>query len=497
MGPNIEQMVIKKTQPVKEALIKIDKNAQGLLFVLDDEGRLCGTLTDGDIRRALIKGIDINTNVVKFMKKDFTVLSVETKDSEITNILAQGVISHIPLVDSDNRLVDYASLCRTRSIPVMEPYLRGNELAYVTDCIRTNWLSSQGKYVTEFEERFSDLCGEGHALSVSNGTAALHTALMALDVGPGDEVIIPDMTFAATANAVLHAGAIPVFVDVSPEHWGINSILIEDAITSKTKAIIPVHLYGHPCDMDPILEISRRYDLKVIEDCAQALGAFYKGKPVGSLGDAGCFSFFGNKIITTGEGGMVVFKNPEAYKRAIITRDHGMSQEKRYWHEVIGYNYRLTNIQAAIGLGQLEQFEEIVKKKGSLEKAYMDNLSNCSGVTLPSSEKWSKNICWLFTVLIDANKFGDRDSLVKKFLLNGIDTRPVFYPLHQMPVFKKYLRANSFPIADKISSQGISLPSSLNLEIDEIKKICEVFLQLSSINNMHSLFKTSSKYQNI
>jgi perosamine synthetase len=490
MGPNIEQMVINKSQLAKEALIKIDKNAQGLLFVLDDEGKLCGTLTDGDIRRALIKDMDINTNIFKFMKKKFISLSVDAKNHEITNILAQNEISHIPLVDSDNRVVDYASLSRTRRIPIMEPYLCGNELAYVTDCIKTNWLSSQGKYVLEFEGRFSDLCKGAHALSVCNGTAALHTALIALEIGPGDEVIVPDITFAATANAILHAGAVPVFVDVSSEHWGIDSVLIESAVTSKTKAIIPVHLYGHSCDMDPILEISRRYDLRVIEDCAQALGATYKGKPVGSMGDAGCFSFFGNKIITTGEGGMVVFRDQEAYKRATIIRDHGMSIEKKYWHEVVGYNYRLTNIQAAIGLGQLEQFDEVIKKKRGLEQTYIDSLSDCSGVTFPPSKKWSENICWLFTVLIDTDKFGDRDSLVKKFHLNGIDTRPVFYPLHQMPVFKKYVNTNHFPVADQISSKGISLPSSLNLEKEDVKKICEVFLQFRSIKKIRTLLDT-------
>jgi perosamine synthetase len=487
MVPNIEQMVINASEALKEALIGFNKNAQGLLFVLDDEGKLCGTITDGDVRRVLIDGAEISASVSEAMKKDFHSLSVDAKDSEITNMLAKLDVSHIPLISSDGKLVDYASVSRARRIPIMEPYLGGNELAYVTDCVRTNWLSSQGKYVAEFEARFSDICGGVHALTVCNGTAALHLALMSLGVGSGDEVIVPDITFAATANAVIHAGAIPVFVDVSPVHWGIDPGLIEDAITSKTKAILPVHLYGHPCDMDPILEIARNHDLKVIEDCAQALGATYKKKPVGSLGDAGCFSFFGNKIITTGEGGMVVFKDPAAHDRATIIRDHGMSREKKYWHEVVGFNYRMTNIQAAIGLGQLEQFDEIVDKKRKLEKAYIESLSGCAGIVMSPSEQWASNICWLFTVLIDSDSFGDRDSLIHRFLLNGIDTRPVFYPLHQMPVFKQYLRAGCFPIADRISSSGISLPSSVNLEEEEIVRVCEVFSRFSSIEKMHTL----------
>lgn len=487
MVPNIEQMVVKDSGSLKEALNRINKNAQGLLFVLDDEDKLCGTITDGDVRRVLIDGVEISASVSEAMKRDFHFLSVDAKDSEITSMLAKLGVSHIPLVDSDGRLVDYASVSRIRRIPIMEPSLQGNELAYVTDCIKTNWLSSQGKYVSEFEARFSDVCGGMHALTVCNGTAALHLALMSLGIGPGDEVIVPDITFAATANAVVHAGAVPVFVDVSPVHWGIDPSLIEAAITSRTKAILPVHLYGHPCDMGPILEIARNHNLKVIEDCAQALGASYKQKPVGSMGDAGCFSFFGNKIITTGEGGMVVFKDPAAHDRATIIRDHGMSREKKYWHEVIGFNYRMTNIQAAIGLGQLEQLDEIIDKKRRLEKAYIEGLSGCAGIVMPPSEKWAASICWLFTVLIDINTYSDRDSLIHKFRLNGIDTRPVFYPLHQMPVFKQYLRTERFPVADSISCAGVSLPSSINLEEDEVRRVCAIFSQLSLVKKMRTL----------
>jgi perosamine synthetase len=487
MVPSIEQMVVNASESLKEALTRINKNAQGLLFVLNERGRLCGTLTDGDIRRALIDGVEISVSVSEAMRSDFHFLSVDARDSEITGMLAKLGVSHIPLISSDGELVDYASVSRIRSIPIMEPYLQGNELAYVTDCIRTNWLSSQGKYVSEFEARFSDICGGAHALTVCNGTAALHLALMSLGIGPGDEVIVPDITFAATANAVIHAGAVPVFVDVSPVYWGIDPALIEAAITSRTKAILPVHLYGHPCDMDSILEIARNHSLKVIEDCAQALGATYKQKPVGSMGDAGCFSFFGNKIITTGEGGMVVFKDPAAHDRATIIRDHGMSREKKYWHEVVGFNYRMANIQAAIGLAQLERFDEIVIKKRGLEKAYIEGLSGFAGIVMPPSEKWAASICWLFTVLIDIDTYGDRDSLIHKFRLNGIDTRPVFYPLHQLPVFKPYLRAECFPVADKISSRGINLPSSVNLEEEEIVRVCEAFSRFSSIKEMHTL----------
>jgi perosamine synthetase len=259
-----------------------------------------------------------------------------------------------------NQLVDYSTIYKLRSISIASPLLNGNELNYVTDCLKTNWISSQGKYVKEFERQFELYHENFNAVAVSNGTVALHLALEAIGIGENDEVLVPNLTFAASVNAIIYAKAIPVLVDISKETLNIDLNKIENLITKNTKAIMVVHLYGSPCDMNSIIEISKKYNLKIIEDCAEALGSYYYNRPVGVFGDVSTFSFYGNKTITTGEGGMVLFKDNEIAEKARVLRDHGMSKSKRYWHDFVGYNYRLTNIQAAIGVAQFERLN--VKK---------------------------------------------------------------------------------------------------------------------------------------
>ncbi len=484
MFPSIEEMAIAEGKTLREAVVMIDRNAQGIVFVVDENGRLKGLLTDGDIRRSLLKGSTLEAKVSEVMNRRFTFRHVETPPEEITPLLNDH-IRHIPLVDSEFRLVDYACLARLHRIPIAEPDLGGNELNYVVDCVKSNWISSKGKYVDQLEQMFGEIFEGRKAIAVSNGTAALHLALVALGVKTGDEVIVPDLTFAASANAVIHAGAIPVFVDISFSTWGLDPKEVEKAITPKTKAIMPVHLYGHPCDMDPILEIARQHHLLVIEDCAEALGAVYKGRLVGLLGDAACFSFFGNKMITTGEGGMVVFREDEQAERAKLLRDHGMSKDKRYWHLEVGYNYRLTNLQAAVGVAQLEQYKQFVDRKQAIANAYTSALRDCEGVTLPPAEPWAENAFWLYTILIDEGIFGRRDDLIRKFLLNGIECRPVFYPLHQMPPYQRYCsRKKNFPISERISSCGISLPSAVTLSDKEIEEICRVLLHVKEVKKI-------------
>ncbi|NQV08592.1 DegT/DnrJ/EryC1/StrS family aminotransferase, partial [Candidatus Woesearchaeota archaeon] len=248
-------------------------------------------------------------------------------------------------------------------IPVAEPVLEGNELKYVTECVKTGWISSAGKFVKKFEEKFSKYCDCKYGVAVSNGTTALHLALVALGIKKGDEVIVPNFTFVATANAVVYVGGVPVFVDADKETWNIDVDKIEEKITSKTKAIIPVNIYGHPCDMNKIMDIAKKHNLYVIEDCAESHGAEYNGEKTGSFGDISCFSFYGNKIITTGEGGMCVTNNKELAEKMSMLKDHGMKPERRYWHETIGFNYRMTNIQAAIGLAQLENINKFIETK--------------------------------------------------------------------------------------------------------------------------------------
>lgn len=468
MTPTIDKLVLSVNLHLRDAIYKINDNAQGIVFVVDDDQKLCGILTDGDIRRTLLQGKTLDVSVKEAMNMSFIVRPVDTPNEELTALLTDK-IRHIPLIDSDGRPVDYACRHRLHTIPVMEPFLGGNELAYVTDCVKSNWISSQGKYVHIFEEKFSELLGGGTALAVSNGTAALHLALESLGIGPGDEVIVPDLTFAASVNAIIYTGATPVLVDVSRTTWNIDHAGIAKAITPKTKAIMVVHLYGHPADMDHILEVARRNNLLVIEDCAESLGTKYKGKPVGLIGDAGCFSFFGNKMVTTGEGGMIVFKDRKYADFAALLRDHGMSKNKRYWHTEVGYNYRMTNLQAAVGVAQLEQFDSILRKKMEIAKRYEEAFTGCPGITLPPQEAWAMNVFWLYTVLIDENVYGERNDLIRKFLLNGIETRPVFYPIHTMPPYVKLTGNSVFPNSVSISRMGISFPSSITASSRDIE----------------------------
>ena len=358
-------------------------------------------------------------------------------------------------------------------IPITEPSLDEKELEYVTDCIKSGWISSIGKYVDIFGQKFSKYCGAKHGVAVANGTVALHLALAALGIGKGDEVIIPDLTFVATANAISHTGAKPVFVDIDKETWCIDPTKIIGKISDKTKAIIPVHLYGHPCNMDPIMEVAEKNDINVIEDAAEAHGAEYKCKKVGSIGHIGCFSFYGNKIITTGEGGMCITNDKKLADRMEFLKDHGMSKEKRYWHDEIAFNYRMTNVQAAIGLAQLEKIDKFIETKRKNASIYNKLLDGINGIVLPPEKQWAKNVYWMYSILVK-----NRDKLMEELRKNGIDSRPFFYPLHILPPYKLDV---SFPVSEQISREGISLPSSVKLKKDEIELISNKIKKFISV----------------
>lgn len=352
-------------------------------------------------------------------------------------------------------------------ISVYQPSLTGNEKKYVNDCLDTGWISSKGKYNDMFASEFAEYIGVKYASTVSNGTLALHLALMALGIGEGDEVIVPSFTYVASANAVRYTGATVVFVDSLEDSWQIDPADIEKKISSKTKAIMPVHLYGHPCDMDAIMKIAQKYHLFVVEDCAEAIGSEYKGRKVGSFGDISAFSFFGNKTITCGEGGMVVTNDKTLYERATHLKGQGLAAHREYWHDVIGYNYRMTNIAAAIGLAQLEQVEQFVERKIALAKLYNDELSGLP-LKLHPSVGDVKHTYWMVSVVCD--KMEDRDSLRAFLNEQGIETRPTFYPVHTMPMYaEKYMK---LPVAEKLGWSGINLPSYPALTDEEVKYIC-------------------------
>jgi len=455
-------------QSVRECMAIIDEHAKRISYILENE-ILVGVVTDGDIRRALLNGTTLDDSIGPIMNKDFVSFPVGT-DSKVIRERFSKRVRQIPLVDENGCLFDVADPLGNFRISVLEPSMKGNELKYVSECIKTNWISSQGKFVNEFEKVFEDFHPQTNALAVSNGTVALHLALIALGIKPGDEVIVPSLTFAASANAIIHTGANPVFCEVDPDTWCIDPYEVEKLISPKTKAIMPVHLYGHPCEMDVLRSICDKSKLLMIEDSAEALGSQWKGQKVGTFGDAATFSFFGNKTITTGEGGMILFKDSKVAQKARILRDHGMSKDKRYWHDFVGYNYRLTNIQAAIGVAQMEKFQKILEKKITISKFYDSILNGSDGIVkLPFQPKHSIHSNWLYGIILD--KKINRENISSELLALGIETRPFFFPLHTMPPYMEYKKSNSLSHSIDLSSQGLSLPTSVDLTDNELQSI--------------------------
>ena len=460
--------IVHPNYTLKECMMVIDSHAKNISFVLEN-GILVGVVTDGDIRRALLKNSSLEDAVDSVMNKQFVSFPVKT-DSKTVRERFSKRIRHIPLLDDEGSLVDVADPRGNFRISVLEPSLKGNELDYVTECIESNWISSQGKFVTQYEKVFEEFHSGTHALAVSNGTVALHLALVALGVGPGDEVIVPNLTFAASANAVIHAGASPVFCEIDSSTWCIDPNEVKRLVGPKTKAIMPVHLYGQPCDMDALKEICAENNLLMLEDAAEALGSEWKERRVGTFGDAATFSFFGNKTISTGEGGMIIFKDPLNAEKARVLRDHGMSKQKRYWHENVGYNYRLTNLQAAIGVAQMEKAQKIIDKKLAIFRIYNSLLKQVAGIRqLPSQTNGTLHSNWLYGIILDP--MINRNDLCEELLAQGIETRPFFYGLHRMPPYEHFKRSRSLKFSENISRNGLSLPTSVNLTNENLVTI--------------------------
>jgi len=360
-------------------------------------------------------------------------------------------------------------------IPVNEPLIGEKEIEYVNECLKTGWISSAGRFIEEFEQKWASYCGMKHGIAVSNGTAALEAALGAIGLKPGDEVILPSFTIISCALAVIYAGAKPVLVDSEPRTWTMDVNKIEEKITEKTKAIMPVHIYGHPCNMEKIWELAERYNLQVIEDAAEAHGAEYKGKKCGGLGDISCFSFYANKIITTGEGGMILTNNDEYAEKARSIRNLCFRRERRFYHTELGNNFRLTNLQAAIGLAQLERIVELVEKKIWMGQSYTERLKDIPGLTLPVEEPWAKNVYWMYGVIPDESTGYDAESFAGKLKAEGVETRPFFLGMHEQPVFHEMglFKGEHYPVSERIARQGLYLPSGMTLteeQIDEVVK---------------------------
>lgn len=352
---------------------------------------------------------------------------------------------------------------------VYQPSLTGNEKKYVNECLDTSWISSKGHFVTDFENAFAKYIGTKYASGVCNGTVAIQIAIKALGITKGDEVICPTFTYIASANPILEAGAKVVFADSSKDSWQIDADDIERKITPKTKAIMAVHLYGHPSDMKRIMQIAKQYNLFVIEDCAEAIGSEYEGQKVGSFGDVACFSFFGNKTMTCGEGGMVLTNSDYLYNRISNLKGQGLAKYREYWHDTLGFNYRMTNIQAAIGLAQLEQVEQFIAKKIEISNWYKKYLQGLP-VEFHKTVGNVKHTYWMNSILVESD---DERSKLREFMKNeGIETRPTFYPIHTMPIYSGVYEKHH--VAEDIALRGINLPSYPALNENDVKNICDV-----------------------
>jgi perosamine synthetase len=353
-----------------------------------------------------------------------------------------------------------------KTFPVYQPFIGKKEKDYVNECLSSGWISSKGAFVERFESEFATYLGVKHAISVCNGTVALHLALKALGIGEGDEVIVPSFTYIASVNAISYCGAKPIFCDSEPEYWQIDPSKIEELITDRTKAVLLVHLYGHPCDVDPIRLIAQKYDLAIIEDCAESTGSKYKGEMTGVLGKVSTFSFFGNKTITTGEGGMVATNNDDIAKLARKLKGQGLHDNREYWHDVIGYNYRMTNICAAIGCAQLESIDQKILRKREISSLYKSALTDLPLGTHKES-KTSFHTYWMNSVLLEDSSL--RDELRKHLAMNGIDTRPFFWGAHTMPMYNEI--GTKLPVAETLSRSGINLPSYPELSDEDVAYI--------------------------
>ncbi|MFH1244041.1 MAG: DegT/DnrJ/EryC1/StrS family aminotransferase [bacterium] len=363
-------------------------------------------------------------------------------------------------------------------IPVNAPLITDESKQLVLDALNEGWISSAGPYITRFEKEFAQYLGVKHSILVNTGTAALHVALLASGIGLGDEVIVPAFTMASSYLAVMYTGATPVFVDVEPDIFTLDPASIAGAITAHTKAIMPVHIYGHPADLDPILHLAKQHHLLVIEDAAEAHGATYRGIKVGSLGDINAFSFYANKIVTTGEGGMVTTNNDHLASLARRYRDLCHSPKKRFIHDDLGYNYRATSLQAALGLGSLHAISDSLRQKQHMAELYKQGLSGIPGLTLPTTRDWATNVYWMYAILVDPKKFGmNKDQLRIELLKHGVDTRDFFYAPSDQPILhsKKH-----FPVTEKIAAHGLYLPSGLALTDAQIQSVCRTISRISA-----------------
>lgn len=360
-------------------------------------------------------------------------------------------------------------------IPVCEPYITARDIELVNDALASGWISSAGKYLDQFEERWANYCGMPYGIAISNGSVALDIAVALLDLAPGDEVIMPAFTIISPAQSVVRAGGVPVLVDSDPESWQMDTEQIEARITPRTKALLVVHIYGHSADMDPIMALAKKYGLTVIEDAAEVHGAEYKGQRCGGIGHISTFSFYANKLITTGEGGMVLVKSREHAERARSLRNLCFQPGRRFYHEALGYNFRLTNVQAAMGVGQIERIEETVARKRDIAHAYDAEFASMPALQLPAEMPWARNVYWVYGIVLGEEREADAVRVMSHLRSRGIETRPFFLGIHEQPVFHDMglFRNEHFPVSERLARKGLYLPNGLTISSNQIAEVAD------------------------
>ncbi|SKA20806.1 perosamine synthetase [Enhydrobacter aerosaccus] len=457
-----DDFVCSTSETLIAAIEKCLDNGLGTCLIVGDKSHLVGRISLDDLGKAVLEGALLNPTLGQHIEKFAHRLHNESGvDKDILR----------PVLDGSGKLIGVTIDRSSQRIQVARPDMSHREFRSVLDAFLSSWISSKGPYVEKFEQEFRAFIDTRHGIAVSNGTVALHLALVALGVGPGDEVIVPDLTFAATINAVLYCGATPVIVDVDRHTWCLSLAGVSQACTPRTKAVIPVHLYGRPAEIGPITAFAAKRGIAVIEDCAEAHGATYDGRPVGQFGDVSCFSFYANKIVTTGEGGMCLTNSDELAASIRQLRDHGMTPNRSYWHERVGYNYRITNLQAAIGYSQLWRIEDTLKRNQQIADTYRDALEGIAGVRLPPAmDSTCRPVVWLASAQVPAAK---RDRLLVAAQEAGIEMRPFFHSLSTLPPYEKYARL--CPNSLELAATGINLPTSRAVDDQVVDRIVQVF----------------------
>jgi perosamine synthetase len=456
-APDIARYVCRDDDVIWVGIEKCIDNGHGCVFVTSADGIVIGRADMEGLRAAIAKGVHL----------------ADTRMSDVARPMSAneqaGAVS--PITDAKRRIVSVSIDHTQNFLPVAEPDLTHREFRNLMDAFLSTWISSTGDYIRTFEQRFATATGVAHGVATSNGTTSLHLALAALGIGEGDEVIVPDFTFAASANTVLHVGARPVLVDIDPHTWCISPDVIARAITSRTRAIMPVHVFGRPAPMTEIAALARSHGLFIIEDCAEAHGAAYDGQPVGSFSDVASFSFYANKIITTGEGGICVTNDTNLAARMRMLRDHGMRPDRRYWHEEAGFNFRMTNLQASIGCAQLDRMPELLAMRRAVHESYKAAFKGIDSVLMPNHlGERSQEVVWFSCARVPASK---RQALIDACKAANIDLRPFFNSLSAMPAYRRYAR--HCPHSAALSLDGVNLPTSRRVTPEVVDRIAEIF----------------------